>query len=124
MRGLSVLANTASWLFVITTEPYQHGLDSDPAVDLVMAAGAFGQQVSVLFMGEGSAYLDTKISPAEGESDLRKLLKSLPLYDVDDVFVLADTADNTPATLSISAERITANRTSQLIADADHVVSF
>ena len=118
------MANSASWLFVITTEPYQHGLDSDPAVDLVMAAGAFGQQVSVLFMGEGSAYLDTTISPAEGESDLRKLLKSLPLYDVDDVFVLADTADNTPATFSISAERITANRASQLIADADHVVSF
>lgn len=118
------MANSASWLFVITSEPYHHGLDSDPAVDVVMAAGAFGQRVSVLFMGEGRGYLDSKITPSEGESDLRKLLKSLPLYDVDEVYVLAEGDAETKNSFSIPAKVITADLASQLITHADHVVSF
>ena len=43
-----------------------------------MAAGAFGQQVSVLFMGEGRGYLDAEITPEGEQTDLRKLLKSSP----------------------------------------------
>jgi len=118
------LASSASWVFVIASEPYQHGLDSDPAVDAVMAAGAFGQRVSVLFMAKGREYLDVEIAPSNGESDLRKLLRSLPLYDVDDVYVLTDMNAETNASLSIPAEIITAERASRLIANADHVVSF
>ena len=118
------MANSASWLFVITSAPYHHGLDSDPAVDVVMAAGAFGQQVSVLFMGDGRGYLDAKLAPSKNESDLRKLLKSLPLYDVEDVYVLAESDAETRDSFSIPAKVVTAERVSQLIAHSDHVVSF
>ena len=118
------MANSASWLLVIASAPYQHRLDSDPAVDLIMAAGAFGQQVSVLFMGEGRGYLDAEITPGDEQTDLRKLLKSLPLYDVDDVYVLADEDADTKAAFTVPAEIIASDDASRLIAHADHVVSF
>lgn len=118
------MANSASWLLVIASAPYQHRLDSDPAVDLVMAAGAFGQQVSVLFMGEGRGYLDAEITPEGEQTDLRKLLKSLPLYDVDDVYVLADEDADTKSAFTVPAEIIASDDASRLITHSDHVVSF
>lgn len=118
------MANSASWLIVIASAPYQHRLDSDPAVDLVMAAGAFGQQVSLVFMGEGRGYLDPEITPGDEQTDLRKLLKSLPLYDVDNVYVLADEDADTKAAFTVPAEIIASDDASRLIAHADHVVSF
>lgn len=89
-----------------------------------MAAGAFGQHASVLFMGDGLSYLDSRTLPVDGQSDLRKLLKSLPLYDVDDVYLLAagNAVDN--ELLILPAEIISADRASQLFARADHIVSF
>ena len=89
-----------------------------------MAAGAFGQQVSVLFMGKGRGYLDAEITPGDEQTDLRKLLKSLPLYDVDDVYVLADEDSDTKAAFTVPAEVIASDDASRLIANADHVVSF
>jgi len=89
-----------------------------------MAGGAFGQQVSVLFMGEGRGYLDNEITPGDKQTDLRKLLKSLPLYDVDNVYVLADQDADTMATFTVPAEIIASDDASRLIAHADHVVSF
>ena len=89
-----------------------------------MAGGAFGQQVSVLFMGEGRGYLDAEVTPGDGQTDLRKLLKSLPLYDIDDVYVLADEDADTKAAFTIPAEIIASDDASRLIAHADHVVSF
>lgn len=89
-----------------------------------MAAGAFGQQVSLLFMGEGRGYLDAEITPGDEQTDLRKLLKSLPLYDVDNVYVLADEDADTKAAFTVPAEIIVSDDASRLIAHADHVVSF
>jgi len=89
-----------------------------------MAAGAFGQQVSLLFMGEGGGYLDAEIIPGDEQTDLRKLLKSLPLYDVDKVYVLADEDADTKAAFTVPAEIIASDDASRLIAHADHVVSF
>lgn len=118
------MAKAASWVFIIASGPYQHGLNSDPAIDILMAAGAFGQHASVLFMGDGLRYLDSRTLPIDGLSDLRKLLKSLPLYDVDDVYCLAvgDAVDNEH--FIIPVEIISADRASQLFARADHIVSF
>ena len=78
---------TTTWLFIIGSSPYTHGLPSDPAIDAMMAAGAFGQNASVLFTGEGCHYLNQDITPPVDQSDLRKLLKSLPFYDVDHLYV-------------------------------------
>ena len=89
-----------------------------------MAGGAFGQQVSVLFVGEGRGYLDPEITPGDDQIDLRKLLKSLPLYDVNNVYVLAEHDADTMAPFTVPAEIIASDDASRLIAHADHVVSF
>ena len=88
-----------------------------------MAAGAFGQEVSVLFMDDGLKYLDTDLVPAEGQSDLRKLLKSLPLYDVERLHVLAQSTPETAA-LSLPADVISKPDFLALIASVDHVVTY
>lgn len=117
------MGEASSWLFVVTCAPYQHGLDSDPAIDTIMAAGAFGQEVAVLFMDDGLKYLDTDLVPAEGQSDLRKLLKSLPLYDVERLHVLAQSTPETAA-LSLPADVISKPDFLALIESVDHVVTY
>ena len=51
-----------------------------------MAAGAFGQRVTLVFSGEGLALLKSK--PDHHES-LHHLLGSLPYYEIDQVYALA-----------------------------------
>ena len=88
-----------------------------------MAAGAFGQEVAVLFMDDGLKYLVNDLAPAEGQSDLRKLLKSLPLYDVERLHVLAQSTPETAA-LSLPADVISKPDFLALIESVDHVVTY
>jgi len=118
------LGKSASWLVLITSGPYEHGLETDPAIDVIMAAGAFGQQAAVVFMGDGLNYLNTDLAPKAGHSDLRKLLKSLPIYDVDDVFVWAEDKQTPENGFSIPVKPISMDGVSELLSQADHVVSF
>ena len=55
-------------------------------VDLALAAGAFGQKVTLVFSGEGLALL--KPEP-ERHVPLHRLLGSLPYYEIDRVYALA-----------------------------------
>ena len=54
--------------------------------DLALAAGAFGQRVTLVFSGEGLALLTSE--PDRHES-LHRLLGSLPYYEIDRVYALA-----------------------------------
>ncbi len=89
-----------------------------------MATGAFGQNASVLFTGEGCLYLDQEISPPADQADLRKLLKSLPLYDVDHLYlnsnksIAGTNVGDLPVTYLDSAD------VASLISSASHVVIF
>ena len=89
-----------------------------------MAAGAFGQKASVLFTGEGCQYLNQDLSPPVDQTDLRKLLKSLPLYDIDHLYVssnepIANTnVGDLPVTCLAQAD------IASLINNAAHVVTF
>ena len=118
------MGKTSSWLFIIGNSPYAHELPSDPAIDVTMAAGAFGQNASVLFTGEGCQYLNQSISPPAEQSDLRKLLKSLPLYDVDHLYVSSDgpIASSTVSDLSVTC--LEPADIASLISNASHVVTF
>ena len=115
---------TSKWLFIIGKSPYTHELPSDPAIDATMAAGAFGQNASVLFTGEGCMYLNQEISPPADQADLRKLLKSLPLYNIDHLYV----SSNEPiASANIGYLPVTCLEPSDiasLIRNTSHVVTF
>lgn len=54
-------------------------------VDLALAAGAFGQKVTLVFAGEGLALLQPE--PEHHES-LHRLLGSLPYYEIERVYAL------------------------------------
>ena len=118
------MGEASSWLFIVTCAPYQHGLDSDPAIDTIMAAGAFGQDVAVLFMDDGLKYLDADLAAAKGQSDLRKLLKSLPLYDIERVHVLAHSTPQAAPAFSLPVDVISKRDVLDLIASVDHVVTY
>ncbi len=59
-------------------------------VDLALAAGAFGQKVTLVFSGEGLALL--KPEP-ERHEPLHRLLGSLPYYEIDQVYALASNSE-------------------------------
>ena len=115
---------TRTWLFVIGCRPYAHELPSDPVIDITMAAGAFGQSASVLFIGDGCQYLNQGVLPPADQADLRKLLKSLPFYDVDQLFV----GSTEPiANIDLDELPVTYLRPSDitsLVSSAAHVVTF
>ena len=53
--------------------------------DLALAAGAFGQSVTLVLAGEA---LDLLKASAQGDDGLWRLLGSLPYYDIDAVYAL------------------------------------
>ena len=114
----------STWLFIIGSRPYTNELPSDPAIDASMAAGAFGQNASVLFTGAGCQYLNQDISPPADQADLRKLLKSLPLYDIDHLYVSSNepNADTTVVDLPVTC--LEPSDIASLISNASHVVTF
>ena len=59
-------------------------------MDLALAAGAFGQKVTLVFSGEGLALLQPE--PRRHES-LHRLLGSLPHYEIDQVYALASNSE-------------------------------
>ena len=116
--------NAVSWLFLVSSAPYTHGLDSDPALDMILAAGAFGQTVSVVFTSAGVDYLSPHLVPKEGETDMRKVLKSLPFYDIEKVYAVGQSSNSSMTESVIPHDIIDRETATSLIASADHVVTF
>ena len=115
---------TSSWLFIIGSSPYTHELPSDPAIDASMAAGAFGQSASVLFTSAGCQYLNQDLSPPGDQTDLRKLLKSLPLYDIDHLYVSSNGPIANSNIGDLSVTYLEPSDIASLISNASHVVTF
>ncbi|MFU8765887.1 MAG: sulfurtransferase complex subunit TusC [Haliea sp.] len=98
------------------------------ALDTALAAAAFDQPVALLFLGEGVLQLlSGQDSGAAGVRNLRKVLDSLPLYEIDTVYVDAAAAaafglarDALPS----QAEWLDAAGIQSLLARHDHVLGF
>lgn len=74
-------------LIVLTRAPYTGSLPRS-ALDLVMAFAVFNQSPRVLFQGDGVLQLRADQQP-QGQPVLRKVIDSLPLYDVAHCYALA-----------------------------------
>lgn len=98
------------------------------ALDTVLAAAAFDQPVALLFQGEGVLQLlPGQDSRAAGVRNLRKVIDSLPLYDIETLYVDAAAAsafglqrDALPA----GARWLDAAGIRALLARHDHVLGF
>ena len=78
-------ANSKTWLITLSgTTGSATALRA--GTDLALAAGAFGQKVTLVFSGEGLELL--KPEPGHSEA-LHRLLGSLPYYEIDRVYALS-----------------------------------
>jgi tRNA 2-thiouridine synthesizing protein C len=76
-----------SAVITVTHAPYGGGL-ARAAIDTALAGAAFEQPVSVLFMGAGVLNLiPDQDARAVGSRNVQRLLASLPMYDIETVYV-------------------------------------
>lgn len=76
-------------LFLLRQPPYgtSHALE---ALESVLVAGVFEQQVSVLFRDDGVWQLvDGQAGEALGTRTVGKVVQALPQYEIDDIYVCA-----------------------------------
>lgn len=58
------------------------------ALDLALVGAAFGQQASLLFMGDGVYQLLDHQQPEQvGQKGTQAMMKALPMYDIEQIFV-------------------------------------
>lgn len=85
MSELASNSNSKNWLITLSGK-VQSTAALQAGADLALAAGAFGQKVTLVFSGEGLALL--KAEPERHEA-LHRLLGSLPYYEIERVYALA-----------------------------------
>lgn len=74
-------------LLVLQQAPYAGSL-ARAALDIAMSYAVFAQSPRLLFTGAGVLALIQAQDPAAlGRKSLRKIIDSLPLYDVDEIYV-------------------------------------
>ena len=85
MSDHSERGNHRKWLLTLSggSSPGDNSLKA--GTDLALAAGAFGQSVTLVLAGEA---LDLLRASARGDDALWRLLGSLPYYDIDAVYAL------------------------------------
>lgn len=114
-------------LLIIRHTPYGSGL-ARAGLDTALACGAFEQDVSVLFLGDGVLQLQQHQDGHEvGRKDIARQLASLPLYDVDKLFVDADSVQRFGLTLSdhpLTTTPLSAMQIRELMNEFDHILGF
>lgn len=123
----SIGSDLKSPLMVMQSSPYQGSL-ARAALDVALSYAAFSQHPIVLFRDEGVLALLAEQEPsALGRKSLRKVIDSMPLYDIDEIYVDAPSLlqrglsqDLLPAfCLAVDATEQRA-----LVSRASHVLSF
>ena len=84
MSDLASNSNSKDWLITLSGKA-QSSTALQAGADLALAAGAFGQRVTLVFAGEGLALLT---SEPERHEALHRLLGSLPYYEIERVYAL------------------------------------
>ena len=116
-----------SLLVIVRQPPYGSSL-ARAALDTALASAAFEQAVSVLFMGDGVLQLmPDQDSEAIGVKNIGRLLASLPLYDIETVYVDANAArryqlDLAAAPLPVRA--LDGKGMRKLMTGCDHLLGF
>lgn len=114
-------------LFILQSSPYQNSKGKD-GIDAALVASAFGQDVSVLFSGDGVYQLIAGQNAALfGLKSTDKLIRSFDLYDIQKVYVdrtALEIRGLDASLLAIDAELLDAAALKALIQQQDSVMSF
>ncbi len=120
-------ANRKSLLIVVRRSPYGSSL-ARASLDVALAAAAFEQPVSLLFMGDGVLQLIAgQESQAIGVKNIGRLLASLPLYDIERVYVDAEAATRYGIDLGnapVATQSLDGPGLHQLMTACDHLLGF
>ena len=116
-----------SQLVVIRQTPYGSSL-ARAALDAALAAAAFDQAVTVLFLGDGVLQLlPDQDSAAINAKNIGKLIASMPLYDIENIYVDATALARCAVQVEDLPQAVTLMDDAaihQLITDHDHVLGF
>jgi tRNA 2-thiouridine synthesizing protein C len=120
-------SNTTSTLAVIRHAPYGDSL-ARAAIDVALANAAFEQAVKLLFVGDGVLQLLPSQEPAAiGRKNHARVLASLPLYGIEQVYVDADSANRYQLDLTqapVEAVPLSDSAMQELLLQHDHLLGF
>ena len=114
-------------LFIFSHSPYGSSLGRE-GLEAALAAGAFDQNMAIIFMGEGLWQLkNEQQTHNSGHKNHQKMTTALPLFGVDSLYAQAcglearhlDVND-----LYLDVKAISDSQISTLIHQAKHVLSF
>ena len=120
MSDLTPSSNSKRWLITLSGAPSSVSAIRAGA-DLALAAGAFGQQVTLVFSGAGLEFL--KPNPAHDQS-LYRLLGSLPFYEIEQVHALTLHGEGRLFRSDLSVVTMTPDQWAVAAAGADIVVNY
>lgn len=112
--------------FIIQQTPYRSDFAND-AIDAVLAAGLYGQTVSVFFVGDGVFQLIDTAANASPIKPISKKLKALSVYDVEAVYACQGALTKRgiqAAELAIEVDIIKPTSVDQFIREHDSILSF
>lgn len=114
-------------LLVLRHSPYGSSL-AKAAVDVALAMGAFSQAIDLLFLGDGVLQLlPGQDSRALGMKNVGRQLASLPLYDINRVYVDAQAVTRYNMDLSrapIDTRALDQEEIHRLMVGYDHLLGF
>lgn len=118
---------TRSTLAVIRHAPYGSSV-ARVAIDVSLANAAFDQPVEMLFLGDGVLQLlPAQDATALGRKNLARLLASLPLYGIEQVYVDAEAAARYRVNLQhspVAAVPLDKAAMRALLCKHDHLLGF
>ncbi|EED33031.1 DsrE/DsrF-like family protein [gamma proteobacterium NOR5-3] len=118
---------TSAPLILFQNSPYAGSL-ARSSLDLALSFAVFAQQPALLFCGDAVLCLkDAQDSHSIGRKSLRKVIDSLPLYDIEQVYVDQLSLEQNglgareipPFAVSVSTQEI-----QKMLAEAAHVISL
>lgn len=114
-------------LVIVRHSPYGSSLGK-ASLDTALAAAAFDQPVSLLFMGDGVLQLCAdQDSQAIGVKNIGRLLASLPMYEIEQVYVDAEATKRYNMDLAnapVATQMLDGTGMRQLMSRCEHLLGF
>lgn len=114
-------------LFVFSHTPYGASTAKE-GLEAALAAGAFDQDVSILFIGDGVWQLmQNQHTEDVGRKNHQKMAQALPMFGIDNIYIDQQSLTERGLALSeiaLNGETINSSDTQTLMQNAKHILSF
>lgn len=114
-------------LFIFSHSPYGSSLGRE-GLEAALAAGAFDQNMAIIFIGEGLWQLKNEQNTNDnGRKNHQKMTSALPLFGVESLYVQASglkARKLSHSDLYLDTHIISDSHISELIHQAKHILSF